>query len=474
MRTGLLVPAAARLNAIEASWRFRMHEVRFKKSIVVTALLFLCAAPGWAQEDGFPKFYFATPLSLESGREFGVQDGTRNVDDTAVLLNAPTFTLGKLTPRTDFALSYESQFELFTHYGNLSSWNHEAGFRWSYKMTPRWSIDAGNTFVATRDEDLRFDSAFLLPRGPYKSNSFSLKLNYDLTPATRIKLHYDDSFVSFSEDYVPRPLFFSLLTNTYGLSADHRFSPKSKLTADYSYLTALSFDQFDRFGFLVGSTSPSHLATLTYDYNLTSTLLLEASGGYIRNVLNSYVFSGLMEKRFNKVIVGGGYSRYLSVLGTPATPGIQAISGGVLGTQNLTPNTINDTASLHVRGDVSDRVNVQVTVAATRTTGLVGQDLKGMLAGLRVSYRFADHLAVFWDAQYFSQNANAILPDPISRKRLFAGIEYIFSPSPEQIARQRAAYSDTKDKIMFPGNESARPLEGNEAARPDETTQGGK
>jgi len=432
-----------------------MREVQFMKAIVVMVLLFLCAAGGWAQEDGFPKFYFSTPLDLQSGRDFNVQSGAQKVDDTTVFLTAPTFTLGKLSPRNDFSATYDSQFELFTHYGHLSSWNHEAGFKWDYKMTPRWSINTGNLFVATRDEDLRFDSAFLLPRGPYRSNSFYLKLNYDLNSKTRIKVHFDDAFTSFTEDYATRPLFFSRLTNTYGLMTAHRFSSKSKLTADYSYMTGLSFDKYDPFGFLIGPTTPSHIATLTYDYNLTPSLLLETSGGYVHNAVNSYVVSGLVEKHFNRVVIGGGYGRYLSVLGSPATPGIEAISG-VLQGQSLPPNTINDTAGVRVKGDVSTRVGLEVTLAGTRTSGLQGQNLKGMLAGLRVRYKFADHLAFFWSAQFLGQNANAILPESISRKRVFAGIEYTFSPTPEDIARQKAAYSDSEDKIPVSGNGAAR------------------
>ncbi len=291
-----------------------MREVQWMRAFVITVLLFLGAAMGWAQEDGFPMFYFTTPMSLQSGRDFGVQYGAQKVDDTTMLLTAPTFTLGKLSTRNDFSMTYQSQLELFTHYGHLSSWNHEAGFNWHHKLAPRWSIDTGNLFVATRDENLRFDSAFLLPRGPYKSNSFDLKLNYNWSPRTRMKVYFDNSFVSFREDFVTRPLFFNRLVNTYGVSADHRFSPKSKLAAEYSYMTGHSFDKYDTFGFPVGPTTPSHVAFLTYDYNLTPSLLLETSGGYVRNAVNSYVFSGLVEKKFDRLVIGGGYSRYVSVL----------------------------------------------------------------------------------------------------------------------------------------------------------------
>ena len=422
-----------------------MREVQFMKATLVTMLLFLCVAAGWAQEDGFQNYYFTTPLVMQSGRDFGVLDGTRKLDDTTVLLTFPTFTLWRPTPRGDFSLTYEPQLEFFAHYGHLSSWNHQAGFKWGYKLTPRWSIDASDQFVATRDNNLRYDSAFLLPRGPYRENTAYLKLNYDWSPQTHIKVHFDNAFVSFREDHVTRPLFFSRLTNIYGFTAEHRFNPKSKLTGNYAYLRSHSFEKYDRAGFLIAPAAPTHVAAFTYDYNLTPGLLFEVSGGYVRNRINSYVVSGLVEKHYNRVVISGGFSRYLSYLGSPATPGIQAMSG-VVGGYDLPPNTINDTASFRVRGDVSNRVGLEITLVGTRTTGVQGRNLEGMLAKLRVTYKLADHFAVFWSAQFLGQNANAILPQAISRKGIFVGMEYIFSPTAEAVARRRDAY-DSKDTM---------------------------
>lgn len=422
-----------------------MREVQLMKATLVTMVLLLCVTPGRAQENSFPTFYFTTPLNLQTGRDFGILDGTRKVDDTTMLLTAPTFTLWKPTPRGDFSLTYEPQFEFFTHYGHLSSWNHEAGLKWGYKITPRWSLEASDQFVSTRDNNLRFDSAFLLPRGPYRENAASLKVNYGWSSQTRIKVHFDNAFVSFREDHVTRPLFFSRLTNTSGITVEHRFNPKSKLTGDYAYLRSHSFEKYDPSGFPIGPSTPTHVAAFTYDYNVTPRLLFEVSGGYVRNAINSYVVSGLVEKHYNRLVFSGGFSRYLSYLGSPATPGIQAISG-VVGGHNLPPNAINNTVGFRVRGDVSNRVGLEVTLVGTRTNGVQGKDLEGMLARLRFSYGLADHCAVFWGAQFLGQNANGILPEAISRKGIFVGIEYKFSPTAEAVARRRDAYN-SKDSM---------------------------
>ena len=415
------------------------------KAIIIATFILLAAAGAWAQEDSVPKFYFTTPLDLQTGSEFGVMDGTRKVDDTTVILTAPTFTLWRPSPRGDLSLTYQPQFEFFSHNGHLSSWNHQAGFKWGYKITPRWSIAASDQFVDTRDNDLRFDSAFLVPRGPYRENDADLKLNYDWDSQTRIKVHFDNAFVSFTEDNAARPLFFSRLTNTYGLTVEHRFNPKSKLTVDYDYLRSHSLDKYDTTGLLIAPSTPTHVAAVTYDYNLTRSLLFEVSGGYVRNSINSYVLSGLVEKHYERVLISGGVSRYLSSLGSPATPGIQEISG-VLEGQSQPANAINDTASFRVRGDVSRRVALEVTLIGARTTGAQGGNIDGTLAKVRVTYKLADNLAVFWSAQFFGQNANPILPEAISRKGIFVGMEYTFSPTAEAVARRRDAY-DSKDNL---------------------------
>jgi hypothetical protein len=182
---------------------------------------------------------------------------------------------------------------------------------------------------------------------------------------------------------------------------------------------------------------------------------VEVSGGYVRNSINSYVASGLVERRFSRVVIGGGFSRYLSYLGSPVTPRIQAISGVVLG-RSLPPNTINDTASFRAIGDISSRVGLEFTLIGTRTTGLEGRNLKGLMTRLRLSYKLADHFAVFWSAQFLGQNANELLPNSISRKGVFAGIEYTFSPIAEAVARRRDAYNTKSITTSIAVDEKAK------------------
>ena len=162
------------------------------------------------------------------------------------------------------------------------------------------------------------------------------------------------TLVSFRQDNVDHPLFFSRLTNTGGITVEHHISPQSKVSGDYAYLRSVSFDKYDQGGFLIGTIAPTHVVMGTYDYNLTPSLL-EASGGYVRSAINSYIVSGLVEKHFERMVLLAGFSRYLSRIGNAVVLSIEAISGVIQG-RSLPPNNINDTFNIRVKGDVSPRV----------------------------------------------------------------------------------------------------------------------
>jgi hypothetical protein len=75
---------------------------------------------------------------------------------------------------------------------------------------------------------------------------------------------------------------------------------------------------------------------------------------------------------------------------------------------------------------------------------------------VRASYKLADHVAVFWSAQFLGQNANELLPTSISRKGVFAGIEYTFSPTAEAVARRRDAYNTKSITTSIAVDEKAK------------------
>src|SRR5579871_1182249 len=199
------------------------------------ALLIILAVSVQAQERPF-NFYATTPLNITSGYDSGIPDGNHRVDSLSTILTLPTFSITRFSPRNDFNLSYQGEFQMFEGNQRLDSWDHNAGLRWQYDLNARWSVSVNDTFSANHDYGERFESSFMLPRGPYRENGLYTSLNFDLTPETKLKFRYENAYVDFHSQDMTNPLFFSRMGNTFGVTADHHFTPKAKLSVSYSYL----------------------------------------------------------------------------------------------------------------------------------------------------------------------------------------------------------------------------------------------
>ena len=148
--------------------------------LITTSLLCFGATFALAQER--PVDFFATsPFNIQSGYESGVPNGNTRLNEAATTVTLPTFSLMRISPRNDFTLSYQPEFEIFTGLHKLDSFNQVAGLRWVANITPRWNFSVNDVFNATSDEGQRFESTFLLPRGPYRENGLYTSLNFDVT-----------------------------------------------------------------------------------------------------------------------------------------------------------------------------------------------------------------------------------------------------------------------------------------------------
>jgi hypothetical protein len=409
-------------------------------SVGLLAGALACVATSHALGQDRPvSLYLTSPLSLESGYESGVPDGNVRWSDPAIILTLPTFSLMRTSPRNDFTLYYQPQFEMFETLHRLDSVNQNAGLNWLADMTPRWHLSVNDVFTNTRDEGATFESTFLLPRGPYSDNGLYASLNFDLTSNTQVKFRYENAFVSYYALNLSTPLYFSRMGNTEGLTLEHHFTSRFKLSGSYDYLRVTSFDKYDAAGDLIGPFPATQFASGTVTFNATPSLVMEATGGYVHNPLNSYLVGGLVEKHWQRITAAAGYNRYLTFAGAPSAASFdEAVP--ITAARLLPPNSISNTASFRVKGDLSDHWSVETTIMASETSGDTNfTRLRSAMGGIRLSYRISDHLSFFADTDLYRQNANAILPVPISRSRFFGGISYTFSPTPDEIARRKEA-----------------------------------
>jgi hypothetical protein len=381
--------------------------------------------------------YPTSPFNIQTGFESGVPNGNRRLNEPATIVTFPTLSFMRTSPRNDFTFSYLPEFEVFTSLHKLDSFNQNAGLRWVANMTPRWNFSVNDVFNSTSEEGQRFESTFLLPRGAYRENGFYSSVNFDVTERTRIKFRYENAFVAFSAVNLSRPLFFSRLGNTEGITVDHHLTERVKIGVSYSYLRAISFDKYDTSGNLILPFAPSQFATSTFSFNATPSLLLEFTGGYVHSPSNSYLLGGLIEKHLNRLTIAGGYSRYLTFAGGPSATSVDS-AVDMSGARLLPPDSISNTVSFRAQGYFTYHWGIDTTIMASRTAGATSlTTLRSAMGGLRVNYRISDSVSLFTNLGLYRQNANVILPVPISRSRLFGGIEYTFSPTPDQIARRR-------------------------------------
>jgi hypothetical protein len=414
-----------------------MRELRWSGGHLVAALL--CFGVYAQGQDRPVNLYLTSPLSLESGFESGVPNGNVRLNDPATILTLPTFSLMHTSPLNDFTIYYQAQFEMFTSLHRLDSVNQNAGLSWLANMTPRWSLSVNDVVTNTRDEGATFESTFLLPRGPYTDNGFYTSLNFNATPNTVIKFRYENAFVSYDAVNLSTPLFFSRMGNTEGITIDHHLTSRLKLSGSYNYLRATSFDKYDPSGNLIGPFAPTQFASGTLSFNATPSLLMEVTGGYVHNPLNSYLVGGLIERHLQRMTIAAGYNRYLTFAGAPTAESIdEAVP--ITAARLLPPNSISNTASFRLKGDLSEHWSIETTIMASDTAGTTNfTTLRSAMGGVRVSYKISDHMAFFVNSDLYRQNANVILPVPISRSRFFAGISYTFSPTPDEIARRKEA-----------------------------------
>src|SRR2546428_1863520 len=95
-----------------------MSNIKQLRTLGTLCLLFVCAPVG-AQERPL-NFYQTSPLNFSAGYDSGVAVGSQRFSGSSLLLSAPTLSLMRTAPRTDFSLSYQPEFEMFPSFHSLN------------------------------------------------------------------------------------------------------------------------------------------------------------------------------------------------------------------------------------------------------------------------------------------------------------------------------------------------------------------
>ncbi len=378
-------------------------------------------------QDRLNGFYLTSPLGLSSGYDSGFVTGSQSLGDTVFLVTSPTFSWVDTTHKTMFSVDYQSEFEIFSRYGNLDAWNHAANLHYRYQITPRLSLDAANSFLSTMDPTrVLVNSLLLLPRGRYVENAFYARLAYRLDHRTVLSARFDNALTTME---LPAELAGRL--NRVGFAGtatvDRTISRHHALSGSYAYLYVHPLQ-----------TGPSAIGTgvqnldLSYVYTVNPGLTLRASGGITRANQSSFTGAIAVDKKVGGVWLSGGYQRYLALFGGLMPVG--APTGTLPFVSGLATDSVYQVASLRVWGNLTNRLGLEGTIQrALNGVTPENQGIKSVVAQLRLNYKLSDRVTFFTRTEFYGQNISEFSTFPLSRRRYFAGFEFSLTRPPEAI-----------------------------------------
>jgi len=387
-------------------------------------LVLSLAIPAQAQ-DRLNGFYLTSPLGLSSGYDSRFVTGSQSLSDTVSLVTSPTFSWFDNTHTTMFSVDYQSEFEVFSQYGNLDAWNHAANMHFRQQITSRLSVDAADSFLSTMDPTrVLINSLLLLPRGRYVENAFYARLAYRLDHRTVFSFRFDNAYTTMQ---LPEALAGRL--NRVGFAGtgtvDRTITRHHALSASYAYLYVRPLQ-----------TGPSAIGTgvqnldLSYVYTVNPGLTLRASGGVTRANQSSFTGAAAVDKKFGGVWLSGGYQRYLAFFGGLAPIGAPA--GPLPFESGLAPDSVYQVASLRVWGNLTNRLGLEGNIQrALNGVTPENQGIKSVVAQLRLNYKLSDRLTFFTRTEFYGQNISEFSTFPLSRRRYFAGFEISLTRPPE-------------------------------------------
>jgi len=392
-------------------------------------LSLLGTLPLRAQEIKQSGLYLTTPLGLSYGKERNLPVGSRLIDDSVFLFQPPKFSLIGKSPRTDFLLDYDPEFEIFDRQRELNAWNHAASLRYSHKMARRLTLEMGDSFLASEDASRQQrEGFFLLPRGRFQQNAGYLGVNYRLNPRTALSLRADSAVTKVRLPENPRSDSMDQLSTAATLSLTRELSRNHRLSGTYSLVKFKTLgSDGESAAHPPGSSGPLHSVNLVYDYTLTPHFSFELSGGAIRGTLNSYSASTRTEWRSRALRIATGYQRQISVFGgiRPGAGGLDPLPGFATG---LLANSLADALTLSFRGNIGKWVGIEGSGEGSRTrSGALRRDIKSIAGRLRLDVRLTGRLIAFSDVGVYRQNLNALIGAPLERTRYSGGLEIVLS-----------------------------------------------
>jgi hypothetical protein len=399
------------------------------------------AAPLTAQQGGA---YFTSPMQLGVTRESKfIVDGVA-LDDNVLLFLPPTLSLLRVNPRGEVSLSYQPEIQAFEEHSELTALNHAAEFVFARRLDPRWTISAGDTFIATSDPSRRVvDSVLLLPRDRLTQNTFYLDLSRRFGGGTILSLRGDNTITSLAAPITSVTQIADQVATAGTASLGQRFARRHMLTISYSFVDSrplrdLPPREEPTTGLLILTSEPlqAHSGALSYVYE-GEAMALRLVGGLTHGRDLTYTGSAQLDQRLGRdATFSLVLQRNLSFFGgavtaaAPATP--YRLDSGLL------PMSLFEAATVRLRGDLSRAITVGAEASKQHTfSDLTLFDVKSHFARLRVDYHVSRAFSLFGTAELYRQSYNEFVGVPLDWKRFGVGVTVAVSSRPNPLETRR-------------------------------------
>lgn len=418
---------------------------------IAFALLALAAVAAAQAPNPAGGFFLTSPLRLTAGKEHKKLVGLGGDSISDFLLLEQQFSIIKLAPRSEFAINYTPEFEIYSENRRFNSWNHFGGVRLVHLINPRLKLEIGDTFVSTGDPSRRFGgSVFLLPRSRYTENAAFVSFDYRYSPLTTLTFRTDNTFSKYRipEGFIDpeRAGLLDQMGTAFTAGATRQVTLRGKLTGKYSYLLTRPIGEN-----VAAGGANYHQVGGSYKYTIGESLTADVGAGVILGTGTQWLLSGQIEKQIRTLYLSAGYSRQLAFYPTP-----QPVGGLPLvetpTAKGLLPNALYDIVSFGVRGKLTRRFGTQADVNLSRSNQVlenalgVSDGMRSVSGRLRLDYALLDRLIVFAMGEYYDQNLSEMLRVPVNRKRYSVGLDIVLSPAPNPIVFHRRRQGSDRDE----------------------------
>src|SRR5262249_24487480 len=154
---------------------------------------------------------------------------------------------------------------------------------------------------------------------------------------------------------------------------------------------------------------------VTYSFSKNPGLLIEVSGGAMRDREMTYMLGAQVERRLDRVWFGGQYQRFLSFFelapyqGTPLEPNFFVPDG-------VRANSVFSDLTARVGGKIDRKTKLEVSVSVSNgTANYVVYDLKSAIGRARISHEFTEKWSAFADVESFYEDLRNVGTTRFSR-----------------------------------------------------------